>query len=59
MDIVFHYPPELTNLLIDTISVLCRGKKDVLLFFEGAGIEAVLMRDLTRQVNQDKESIKL
>jgi restriction system protein len=58
MDIVFHYPPELTNLLIDTISVLCRGKKDVLLFFKGAGIEAVLMRDLTRQVNQDRESIK-
>lgn len=32
-DITFHYPPELFNLLVDTVPVLNRSKKDVLLFF--------------------------
>ena len=31
-DITFHYPPELFNLLVDTIPLLSRSKKDVLLF---------------------------
>ncbi|HVO60793.1 MAG TPA: hypothetical protein VMT53_07645 [Terriglobales bacterium] len=38
MDIVFHYPPELTQLLIQTIPLLCPSKKDVLSFFKGAGV---------------------
>ncbi len=31
--ITFHYPPELFNLLVDTIPRLNRGKKDLFLFF--------------------------
>jgi hypothetical protein len=38
MDISFHYPPELLNLLIDTLPKLCKSKKDLLQFFRGAGI---------------------
>ena len=34
MDITFHYPPELMNLLIDVIPLLNRSKQDVFLFFE-------------------------
>jgi len=29
----FHYPPEILSLLVDTIPLLCRSKKDVVLFF--------------------------
>jgi len=36
-DITYHYPPELLALLVDTIPLLCKTKKDVLLFFRGAG----------------------
>ncbi|TKJ34651.1 MAG: restriction endonuclease [Planctomycetes bacterium B3_Pla] len=43
IDITFHYPPELMNLLIDVIPLLNRSKKDVFLFFKGAGISQVLM----------------
>lgn len=57
MDIVFHYPPELLSLLIDTIPRLCRGKKDVLLFFKGAGVSASITNSLTARVNKDKDSI--
>ena len=37
MSDAFHYPPDLMALLVNTVSVLCRGKKDVILFFRGAG----------------------
>src|SRR5688572_8668219 len=38
MDIAYHYPPELFQLLVDTIPRLARSKNDVLTFFRGAGI---------------------
>ena len=38
MDISFHYPPELFSLLVEAIPKLCKSKKDLLLFFQGAGI---------------------
>ena len=36
-DITFQYPPELFNLIVDAIPLLNKAKKDVLLFFKGAG----------------------
>ena len=57
MDIVFHYPPELLALLIDTIPLLCRSKKDVLLFFKGAGVAATITSDLETTVNHNRDSI--
>lgn len=43
MDITFHYPPELLNLLNETLPKLCKSKKDLLLFFQGAGIGKELL----------------
>ena len=57
MDISFHYPPELLSLLVDCIPLLCRGKKDVILFFKGAGILPTMTNDLVRRLNQDPSSI--
>lgn len=57
MDISFHYPPELLSLLIDCIPLLNRGKKDVILFFKGAGVPPTMTNDLVRRLNQDKDSI--
>ncbi|EKS69118.1 restriction endonuclease [Caballeronia zhejiangensis] len=37
-DITFHYPPELFSLLVDVVPLLNRSKKDVLIFFRGAGV---------------------
>ncbi|KLU65675.1 hypothetical protein DEAC_c23050 [Desulfosporosinus acididurans] len=54
---IFHYPPELTALLIDTIPLLCRSKKDVLLFFKGAGVPDLLMKDYIQLVNNDRDKI--
>lgn len=57
MDITFHYPPELFELLIDAVPLLCRSKKAVLLFFEGAGVEREFTDDLWQRVERDKDSI--
>jgi restriction system protein len=57
IDITFHYPPELMNLLIDTLPLLNKTKKDVFLFFQGAGVADLLMRLPMQQWQKDKESI--
>jgi len=57
MDIIYHYPPELLSLLVDTIPLLCRSKRDVITFFTGAGITPVITDDLSEKIRQDKDGI--
>lgn len=57
MDITFHYPPELFELIIETIPLLCRSKKAVLTFLQGSGVTTDLLKDLLQKVDQDKDSI--
>jgi len=57
MDITYQYPPELMQLLIDTIPLLFRSKKDELLFFTGAGVERRDLSALQSRVNTNPESI--
>jgi hypothetical protein len=44
MDITFHYPPELFQLLISAIPKLCKSKLDLLLFFQGAGVSKATLQ---------------
>jgi restriction endonuclease Mrr len=53
----FHYPPELFNILVDTIPLLNRSKKDVLLFFKGAGVSDIILGKLNNQLALDKDSL--
>ncbi len=57
MDISFHYPPELLQLLVDTVPLLSRSKLDVLIFLKGAGVDYPLMSDLWERVEKDRENI--
>lgn len=57
MNIPHHYPPELLSLLVDTIPLLFRSKKDVVTFFHGAGVPASLLADLRTRVERAKEGI--
>lgn len=57
MDVTFHYPPDLFNLLVETIPLLNRSKDDVLLFFKGAGVESSCLEDLWERVERDRDSI--
>ena len=56
-DITFHYPPELFNLLVDAVPLLNRTKKDLLLFFAGAGVADDILRDLHQRLRGDRKSI--
>ena len=53
----FHYPPEVLNLLVDTIPLLCRSKKDVVLFLQGSGVDPSDLADVSRTVRTAPESI--
>lgn len=53
----FHYPPEIFNLLVDTIPLLCRSKQDVILFFQGAGVAQEDLAEVSRIVRTDRRSI--
>lgn len=57
MDERFQYPPDLFNLLVDTIPLLCKGKLDVLLFLEGAGVPKSDLADMTLKVHTDRHSV--
>lgn len=57
MNIIYHYPPELLNLLVDTIPRLFRSKKDTILFFKGAGVSSAVTSDIENRVTFDKKSI--
>jgi restriction system protein len=57
VDIIFHYPPELFQLLVDTIPLVCRSKDDILLFFKGAGVSSDSTKDLEKRVKQNRTSI--
>lgn len=56
MDITYHYPPELFNLLVDTIPRLMRSKKDVVLFFRGAGVERKDFADIEAALQNKRDA---
>lgn len=53
----YQYPPELFALLVDTIPLLCRSKRDVLLFFRGAGMTPTAMFEVEDVVRSDKDAL--
>lgn len=57
MDTSYHYPPELLQLLVDTIPRLCRSKEDVLLFFRGAGVPQSEITPLLTRVRTRDQSL--
>jgi restriction system protein len=57
VDIVFHYPPELTQLLVNTIPLLCPSKRDVLTFFRGAGAGNSVLSDVETRLQNDRNTI--
>ena len=57
LDARYHYPPEIFQLLVDTIPRLCRSKRDVLTFFRGAGVRSVEISGIEARLADDSESI--
>ena len=53
----FHYPPELFNLLVETIPLLNRSKNDVLLFFRGAGVPHSTYQDISQRLRINRHDV--
>ncbi len=53
----FHYPPDVFELLVETIARLSRGKKGVVLFLEGAGVPQADLAEADRIVRSNPNSI--
>jgi restriction system protein len=58
MDIIFHYPPELLSLLIETLPKLCKNKKDLLVFFQGSGVDKSLLAPYDALLNSNRDGFK-
>ena len=52
-----HYPPDLFGLMTDVIPRLCKTKRDVLIFFEGAGVSPKFTSEARRQLNENRAGI--
>jgi len=57
MDTVYHYPPDLFELVVETLPLLCRGKMNVIDYFRGAGTPIELLSDLEEQVRTNPKEI--
>jgi restriction system protein len=58
VDISYHYPPELLELLCDTVPLLFRSKQGVIDFFAGAGVPGSMLADWKQKLKQEKESVR-
>src|SRR5438034_96267 len=56
-NLTFHYPPELFTLLVDTLPLLNRSKKDVLQFFRGAGTPNEVIDELSKRLKSAPREI--
>lgn len=57
ISIVYHYPADLLQLLIDAIPLLYRSKRDVLTFFRSAGVRALFLNDLDKRLREEPGKI--
>lgn len=55
-DDAYHYPPELSALLVEAIPKLCKSKKDLLLFFRSAGMSKCDLQSHERLLAQDPKA---
>ena len=58
IDITYHYPPELLEMLCDAVPVLFRSKQGVIDFFVGAGVPNKFLGDWKVKLKQDKDKVK-
>jgi hypothetical protein len=58
MEIIFHYPPELLSLLIETLPRLCKTKRDLLVFFQGAGVNRKMLSPYDELLRTDRDAFK-
>ena len=54
----YHYPTELLTLLVDTIPLICRSKRDVIQFFQAAGVPSSIWTPWSSKLSMNPGEIK-
>ena len=54
---VYHFPPELFQQLVDVLPLLTKSKKDLVLFFRGAGVTATMTFDIEEELAADRNAL--
>ena len=52
-----HYPPDVFKSLVDAIPLLCKSKKDVVIFFKGAGVPDKILNPISAELAADARNI--
>lgn len=55
----YHYPPELVDILIQTIPTLVKSKKLLLSFFRNAGVSVSTLKPYEDLIARDRDSVKM
>lgn len=55
----WHYPPDLMAMMIDTVPLLVRSKRDLLAFFKGAGVPDAVLAPMRAKLAADRESVNI
>jgi restriction system protein len=53
-DPAFHFPPDVFEALVTAIPLINRGRKDVLVFFQGCGADRSLLTRLAQRMDADR-----
>ena len=56
-DPVFHFPPDVFDAVVDAVPVMTRGKRDVLLFFQGCGVDRKYLGSLEPWTAQESSGL--
>ena len=52
-ELAFHYPPDVFDAVVDAVPLLTRGKKDVVLFFRGCGVDRTFLARIERRIDAE------
>ena len=57
-DLAFHYPPDVFDAVVDAVPLLTRGKRDVILFFRGCGVDRLFLAAIERRIADEPKFSK-
>jgi restriction system protein len=52
-DLAFHYPPDVFDAVVDAVPLLTRGKRDVVMFFRGCGVDRAFLAGVERRIAEE------
>ena len=52
-DLAFHYPPDVFDAVVDAVTLLTRGKHDVVMFFRACSVDRAFLAGIDRRIDAE------